>query len=395
MSSSLRPGPAVTSVHEQQPLSRERAPRAQRIERFDTLVLGGGQAGLAASMQLSQRDIDHVILSNEARTGDNWRRRWDSLRLFTPARISSLPGMMFPATPSHLADKDEVANYLETYAARFDLPIRHRAQVTGLTTGHSHFRVTVRDSPSILEARHVIVATGPLSRPRIPVHAELLDPSIHQLHSSAYRNPFVLPEGPVLVVGAGNSGAQIAMELAKYRKVWLAGRSPGLLPRRVLGRDIFDWIWPVISRAHASTRLGRRMRANTERSSDARIGISERALARAHVQRVDRLTGVRGGMPQCEQVVLHPTVIVWATGFRADYDWLTLPVFDTAGQPRHVRGVATDVEGLYFLGMRFQHRVSSSLIGGVGDDAAFIADHIATRSGVEGPPLGQQDPLAL
>jgi putative flavoprotein involved in K+ transport len=349
-----------------------------RVERFGTLVIGGGQAGLAVGHHLAERDIDFVILSDETRLGDNWRKRWDSLRLFTPARYSGLPGMPFPAPPDHLADKDEVADYLARYAERFELPVRLDSRVHSLRHDGERFVVRVAGSDSLLEADNVVVATGAARRPRIPAFADRLAPTMHQVHSSEYRNPFELPEGPVLVVGAGNSGAQIALELSRYRRVWLAGRDTGHLPRRFLGRDVFDWFWPLMGRATADTRLGKRLRAHT--GGDSLIGIPERSLRQAGVTRVGRVDDVRGGLPLCGDTALQPSVVIWCTGFTPDFSWIALPILDEAGHLRHRRGVASDIAGLFFVGLRFQHRLRSSLVGGVGEDAAFIGDTVARRS---------------
>jgi putative flavoprotein involved in K+ transport len=351
-----------------------------RVERYETVVIGAGQAGLAAGYHLAAYDIDFTILTDESRVGNNWRKRWDSLRLFTPAKYSGLPGMPFPAVPSHLADKDEVADYLERYAERLDLPVRPGTRVESLTRNGEHFALRTNQSCAVIEAENVIVATGAFQKPRIPAVATRLSRRIRQLHSSEYRNPFELPDGPVLVVGAGNSGAQIALELAQSRKVWLAGRDTGHLPRRLLRRDIFDWIWPVITRATSDTRLGRRMRANIQSSGDALIGIPEGELREAGITRVGRLTDERDGLPVCGDVLLEPSTIIWSTGFKPDYRWIDLPVFESDGLPRHTRGVVSEAPGLFFLGLRFQHRLNSSLIGGVGQDAAYIADLVARRS---------------
>ena len=350
---------------------------ATRVERFETVVIGGGQAGLAVGHHLAARGVDHVILSDEARIGDNWRRRWDSLRLFTPARYSGLPGMPFPAPPGHLADKDEVADYLERYAARFDLPVRTGVRARSLEWDGTRYVIAVDGGSSLLEADAVIVATGAFQRPRIPRVSARLSPTIVQIHSSEYRNPFELPDGPALIVGGGPSGAQIALEMASLRKVWLAGRDTGHLPRRILGRDLFDWLWPVMQRATADRWLGRRMRAGARRGGDASIGLTQHDLRQAGITRVGRLDEERGGLPLCGDVVLEPRVVVWCTGFESDYDWIHLPVFDEEGRPRQERGIAIDLPGLYFLGLHFQHRLSSSLLGGVGADAAFIAEQVA------------------
>jgi putative flavoprotein involved in K+ transport len=350
-----------------------------RVERFGTVVVGGGQAALAVGHHLAKRDIDFVILSDEMRVGDNWRRRWDSLRLFTPARYSGLPGMPFPASPGHFGDKDEMADYLERYASRFDLPIRLNARVSAVRRTGARYALATEGGAGLLEADNVIVATGAFQTPRIPPVSSRLASTIHQLHSSEYRNPFDLPAGAVLVVGAGNSGAQIAIELARFRKVWLAGRDTGHMPRRLLGRDVFDWAWPVMQLVTADTRLGKRMRTSIRGGGDALVGIPESELRDAGVVRVGRVDEVRDGLPLCGSQVVSPQVVVWCTGYQADYRWMTCPVFDQHGTPRHVRGVVAEMPGLYFLGLRFQHRLNSSLIGGVGEDAAFIADRVAQR----------------
>jgi putative flavoprotein involved in K+ transport len=351
-----------------------------RFERIDTLVIGGGQAGLATGYELAARDINFAILSNEARIGDNWRRRWDSLRLFTPAARSGLPGTPFPGPPGHLADKDEMADYLERYAERFNLPVRLNTKVESLDSDGGRFRLAT--GGSVLEADSVVVATGAFQRARVPPLAARLSPDILQLHTSEYRNPSELPDGPVLVVGAGNSGAQIALELARTRTVWLAGRDTGHVPRRLLGRDIFDWAWPVMSRATLDTRIGRRLREKALQGGDALIGIPESSVVKAGIVRLPKVMDVRGGLPVCGETVVHPRVVIWATGFAPDYSWIKLPVCGADGYPRHRRGVAEDAKGLYFMGLRFQYRMNSSLVGGVGADAAFIADQIGMQSGV-------------
>ena len=346
--------------------------------RYDTVVIGGGQAGLAMGWHLARRGRDFLILDAAGRVGDAWRQRWDSLRLFTPARYSGLPGMPFPAPGDHLADKEEMADYLERYADRFELPVRFGTRVS--TLARDGARWAMRAGGATIEADQVIVATGAFQHPRIPAVSQAIAPGIVQLHSSAYRNPWALPEGPVLVVGAGNSGAQIAIELARFRKVWLAGRDTGHLPRRFLGRDIFDWIWPALSRATTDTVMGRRLRERSRRGGDALIGIPEREIAAAGVTRVGRLAQARGGLPVCGTTVLEPAVIIWCTGFAPDYRWIDAPVFGEDGYPRHDRGVVAEAPGLHFMGLRFQHRLSSTLIGGVGADAAWIAARVAARA---------------
>lgn len=344
-----------------------------RVECYDTIVVGGGQAGLAAGYHLAKKDIDFLILDGNERVGDSWRNRWDSLRLFTPARYSGLPGMPFPGRALDLPDKDQVADYLERYAGHFDLPVRSGARVTSLNWDGERYVLSA--GRLTYQANSVVVATGPFQTPRVPALAAELPRSVHQIHSSEYRNPSALPPGDVLVVGVGNSGAQIAMELAQSRRVWLAGRESGHLRRRLLGRDIYDWVWPMFTTFHADTIIGRRMKRGA-RATDPLIGITPSQIAASGVVRVGKLTEVRDGLPFCEDRTVNTAVVVWCTGFSADYRWIDLPVFGDDGYPRHQRGVVTDAPGLYFLGLRFQHRRTSPLIGGVGGDAAYIADVI-------------------
>ena len=358
------------------------APGHARVERYDTIVVGAGQAGLAVGHHLARHDVDFVIVDGDARVGDGWRRRWDSLRLFTPAKYSALPGMPFPAPPAHLPDKDEVADYLERYAERFDLPLRMGTRVERVTRDGDVF--VVQAGGRRMEARSVVVATGAFHRPKVPALAARLDPAIHQLHSSAYRTPFALPDGPALVVGVGNSGAQVAMELARFRPTWLAGREHGRLPRRLLGRDLYDWLWPVAARIPRESRIGRRVQART-RGGDPLVGITAREIADSGVRRVGRLTDVVDGMPVCEGERMAPSVVVWCTGFTPDFGWLDLPVTDDSGEPRHRDGEATDVEGLYFVGLKWQRRLMSSLLGGVGADAAIVAARVAARAAAAEP----------
>ncbi len=348
---------------------------AGRVTWYDTIIVGGGQAGLAAGYHLAQRDVDFMILDASARTGDSWRSRWDSLRLFTPARYSGLPGMPFPDSPARFPDKDQMGDYLEMYAARFELPVRRNTVVTSMTKDGDGF--LLRTSIGVFSANNVVVASGPFQQPRIPSLATQLGETIHQLHSRDYRNPFDLPDGAVLVVGAGNSGSQIALELSRFRDVTLAGRSIGRLPRTLFGADIFHWIWPVFERASLDTRVGRilRRRAST---TDPLIGISRAHFAANGVKRVGRVTDVQHGLPTIAGVTLNVSVVIWATGFTQDFRWIQLPALDAHGSPRHRRGVS-DVPGLYFVGLRFQHRQSSALIGGVGADAEFIAANLASR----------------
>jgi putative flavoprotein involved in K+ transport len=350
-----------------------------RTERYEAIVIGAGQAGLAAGYWLAKHDIDFLIIDALPRIGDVWRNRWDSLRLFTPAKYSSLPGVPFPGDPYHLPTRTEVSDYLEWYAQVNYLSVRCGVRVQALRRLGSGFAIATDGVQ--LEADSVIVATGPFQRPLVPSFAEQLDPAIVQLHSSEYHNPAQLPDGDALVVGAANSGAQIALEISGTRNVTLAGRSVGSLPRRILGRDLFDWLYLTVMRPGANTPIGRRMRQSILGSSDSLIGMSERDLNTATLRRAGRVVGTKDGLPLLDDgSVANVKSILWCTGFRPDFGWIDAPVLGEDGHPRHTRGV-TEIPGLYFLGLRFQHRLNSSLIGGVGADAEFVAGALAARYG--------------
>ena len=342
---------------------------------YDSVVIGAGQAGLAAGYYLRRAGLRIALLDAAEEIGAVWRRRWDSLRLFTPARYNGLPGMPFPGKRYSLPGKDEVADYLKAYAKQFDLPVRLSTRVTSLRPHAAAYSINT-ESGEVLTARSVIVATGANQQPYVPAFAATLDSQVVQLHSSGYRRPAQLPSGSVLVVGAGNSGAQIALELAETRRrVVLSGPDTGSLPRRFLGRDIYDWLWPTLMRAPAHTAIGRRLMQGRLFAGDPLIGMSPKSLARANLRRAGRTIGVRGGLPLLEggNVDAGTVAVVWCTGFRPDFSWIELPVFGLDGYPLHRRGLVETAPGIAFLGMRFQYRVSSALLGGVGEDAAYIA----------------------
>lgn len=346
---------------------------------YEAIVVGAGQAGLAAGYYLARAGLDFTMLDANAEIGAAWDRRWDSLRLFTPARYDALPGLEFPGEPYALPGKADVAAYLRLYARTFSLPVQRGVAVTALHRRAGGFAATTSDGRS-LTAASVIVATGANQRPYIPAFASSLSPAIVQLHSSEYRNPAQLPEGKALVVGAGNSGAQIALELAAAgRSVLLSGRDTGSLPRRLLGRDIYDWLWPTLMRPSVESALGRRLMNGRLFAGDPLIGMAPRALERPGLQRVGRALSAQDGAPLLEGYGAARDIraIVWCTGFRPDFSWIELPVLGLDGQPLHRRGIATGIPGLAFLGMRFQYRMGSALLGGVGEDAAYVVEQIA------------------
>jgi len=348
-------------------------------QQFDTIVIGGGQAGLSIGYYLARQGREFVILDANDRIGASWRKRWDSLRLFTAARYSSLPGMPFPAPPDVFPTKDVVADYLETYAARFQLPVRLNALVDTLSREDDRYILNLGDQQ--LEAEHVVVATGAFQHPKVPAFTGLLAPTIAQLHSSEYINPFQLKEGCVLVVGAGNSGAEIALEVANGRRTWLAGRNTGHLPKTYppIIRDLYWWL--IHTALNTDNKIGRRFEALTGKKGAPLVGISEKKIERAGVECVPRMVGVRDRRPLLEDGrVLDVANVIWCTGFVPDFRWIDLPVFGRDEYPAHSRGVVEGEPGLYFLGLPFQYTLTSSLIGGVGRDASYIAEQIAARA---------------
>jgi putative flavoprotein involved in K+ transport len=350
--------------------------------RYDTIVIGAGQAGLAAGYYLQRAGVRFTLLDAADQVGAAWQGRWDSLRLFTPARYNSLPGMPFPGERYALPTKDEVARYLKAYAERFALPVRLRTRVRSLGGRAGRYEVTTTAGET-LTAASIVVATGANQQPYVPAFSGALRPEIVQVHSSGYRRPSQLPEGRVLVVGAGNSGAQIALELAESgRQVVLSGPDTGSLPRRLLGRDIYDWLWPTLMRPRVDTAIGRRLMRGRLFAGDPLVGISAKSLARPGLERAGKTIGQRDGSPLLDGGRVLPDIaaIVWCTGFRPDFGWIELPLLGLDGYPRHRRGIAFDAPGVAFLGMRYQSRMGSALLGGVGEDAAYVVPRIARRS---------------
>ena len=351
-------------------------------ERFETVVIGGGQAGLAVGYHLARRQRSVVVLDASERIGDSWRKRWDSLRVFTPARYDGLPGWSFPAPGWSYPTKDEVADYLESYAARFRLPVRTGIRVDRLSRENGGYVVT--SGLSRYDADNVVVATGGYQAPRIPVFASELDQNIAQFHSSEYRNPSQLREGDVLVVGAGNSGAEIALESSSDHQTWLSGRDTGQQPVRAGGlpdRLLTPPFWFLLSHVFTvRSPIGRRVRHQLSNRGLPLARVRRRDLIRAGIERVPRVTGVRDGLPMtADGGVLDVANVIWCTGFVPAFNWIDLPVFDRDGEPGHARGVVRSEPGLYFIGLFFLSAASSPLIGGVGRDARHIARHIASH----------------
>lgn len=357
----------------------------QNDEMFHTIVIGGGQAGLAAGYYLAQQGRNFVILDDRPRTGDIWRSRWDTLRLFTPSQFDGLPGMPYPAAPQYFPTKDETGDYLEAYAARFNLPVRHGVKADSLSRDGGKYRVTA--GQQALLADNVIVATGAYHTPYLPPFAAELDPSIQQLHSVDYRNPHQVAGRRVLVVGAGNSGVEIALDLDRVSKhALIAGRDVGSLPADTFGNLLGGRpYWWVLSRLLSlSTPFGRMMKSKILLHGSPLIRTSRFDLMRIGAEFKPRVAGVKFGKPLLANGrLMEVDCVIWATGFRPNFKWINLPIFEDNGYPRHRRGVVPEAPGLYFVGLHFQSALTSALLGGVGADAQYVTHYL------ERAPSGQ------
>jgi putative flavoprotein involved in K+ transport len=344
-------------------------------EVLDVAVIGASQAGLAMAWHLARHHLQFTMLEAGPEIGHTWRSRWYSLTLFTPTQYNALPGMPFPGPPDTYPTKDPVAGYLKAYAAAFNLPIRLNSPVTHLSQTDEGFKIHTQHE--VFRARQVVVATGPFQVPFTPPAAQRLDDTVTQLHSAGYRNPGALPPGPVLVVGGGNSGFQIAEELAATRPVDLsiATRAP-VLPQRLGGKDLFWWLTRLgLMRVTVGSRLGRRMS-----SREFIIGSSRRRLKETGVRFRPAVAGADGRTVRfADGTSLNVEVVIWATGYRPDYSWIHIPGVTRDGQVAHQRGV-TDVPGLYFLGLPWQHTRGSALLGFVHEDAAYLAGLITSHA---------------
>lgn len=369
---------------------RSRTASARR-ELFDVIVIGGGQAGLSVGYHLSRAGgFRFVILDANERIGDSWRNRWDSLRLFTPAGFNGLDGMPFPAPRHYFPSKDEMASYLAAYAARFRLPVRTGVRVKRLFERDGRYVVSTASQE--LEARQVVVAMGKYQLPRIPEFAAALSGTIMQLHSREYRNLRQLRSGGgVLLVGAGNSGADIALEAARSgHDTWLAGQSPGELPFRPEGFCGRNLLQPLVigfifhHLLTVETSLGRKVRPSALHAAAPLIRVKSRDLEAAGVRRAPRVIGVRDGRPLlADGRVLAVANVIWCTGFDPGFDWIDLPVFAEDGEPQHRSGLVDGQPGLYFVGLHFLHALSSAMVHGVGRDAARIVEAIKLRASVQ------------
>jgi putative flavoprotein involved in K+ transport len=354
-------------------------------ERIQTIVIGAGQAGLSVGYHLAKHGTPFLILEADARVGDVWRKRWDSLRLFTPAFLDSLVGLPFPAPSRSFPTKDAMGDYLETYARHFNLPVRTSTAVKRVSKRDSHFYVETSQGDFIAE--NVVVAMSSYQKPRPPKFAQELRDSITQFHSLDYRTPRQFAPGGVLVVGAGNSGAEIALEAAKSgHTTWISGRDPGHVPFKIesaIGKYVLE---PVLLRfvfhrvLTLNTPMGRKAHASTLGRGTPLIRTRPSELDKAGIMRAPRTVGVENGLPRLEDGrTLDVNTVVWCTGFDPGFSWIDLPIFDSHGEPRHRRGVVEKEPGLFFTGLHFLFAMSSTMIHGAARDAEYVANAVMGR----------------
>lgn len=348
-----------------------------------TVVIGGGQAGLSVGYHLAKRGIPFVILDAHPRVGDAWRNRWDSLRLFTPSRYAGLPGFPFPGRGDAFLTKDEVADYLESYAQRFHLPVKNGVKVDSLSKEGQRFVTTAGDLR--FESANVVVAMANYQVPRVPDFARELDPAVVQLHSHDYRNPSQLRDGGVLVVGVGNSGADIGLEVAQSHPTWMSGKESGHIPFRIetfLARNFLVRLVRFVGHhvLTVSTPIGRKVRPKLLSKAAPLVRVKPQDLIDAGIERVPRVVGVRSGRPLlANDRTLDVNNVIWCTGYHPGFAWIKMPIFGEDGRPVHERGIVHGMPGMYFVGLHFLYAMSSASLIGVSRDAERVVKALASR----------------
>jgi len=353
-------------------------------EKYNVIVIGAGQAGLSVGYFLKKNNIDFLILDANERVGDSWRNRWDTLRLFTPARFNGLAGMPFPSDPNYFPTKDEMGDYLEEYAQHFKLPVRNNIKVDGLSREENKYCVTAGDQQ--FEADHVVIAMSNYQIPKIPAFAKDMNPGIVQMHSFDYRDMTQLQEGSVLVVGAGNSGSELALEAARNdRDVWLAGRDTGHIPfdiegtlaKLIMVRFVIRFLFHRI--LTTDTPIGKKVRPKVISHGGPLIRNKPKDFVEYGIKRIPKIVAVKNGLPVDENdEVIDVKNIIWCTGFYPAFSWIDIPIFKDK-EPNQERGVVKNEPGLYFVGMHFLYSLSSAMIHGAERDAEHVVSTIASR----------------
>ncbi|MGG3449972.1 flavin-containing monooxygenase [Domibacillus aminovorans] len=346
---------------------------------YQTVIIGAGQAGLAMGYYLKEMNQSFLILDKNREIGDEWRNRYDSLVLFTPRMYSSLPGLPLTGDQQGFPMKDEIANYLADYANRFDLPVQSKTEVLSVRKEMGRFYIKTEDHE--YEAENIIVASGPFQKPNIPLFAKSLSPDVLQIHSSQYKNPQQLRSGNVLVVGGGNSGAQIAVELSNERKTYLSiSQKIKFFPLEIGNKSIFWWFDKAgILKAPRHSWIAKKIQASGDPifGSELKVALTSGSV----VQKSRTVDGEDTKIRFQDQSMLEVQNVIWSTGFVLDYSWLEVKgTLNYEGRPLHKRGIA-QIEGLYFLGLPWQYRRGSALLQGVGEDAKYIAEYIQKSGG--------------
>jgi putative flavoprotein involved in K+ transport len=339
--------------------------------RWSVIIIGGGQAGLAAGFFLKQKKSDFIILDENEQVGDSWKKRWDSLHLFTPSQYDGLPGMKFPLRKNSFPGKDEMADYLAEYTAKFRLPVHSSVRVKKISYSEGAYKLDTSNGTYFAEK--IIVSSGTHPVPKIPAFASQLSSEIEQIHSSEYKNPDMLANGDVLVVGAGTSGVEIALEVSKERKTYISGKPTFHIPDRVFKYAGNLYWWVVKNMLTVKTPIGRKVKVKVLHGGGPLINISVEDLEKAGVTRLQRMKGVENGLPVMEDgTIVKVKTVIWCTGYKPDFSWVNLDILNETGWPDTERGVARKQKGLYFMGMPFQFGLASGLVGGVGRDAKYV-----------------------
>jgi putative flavoprotein involved in K+ transport len=343
---------------------------------WHTIVIGAGQAGLSIGYFLKQMKKDFIILDENNGIGVSWRKRWDSLHLFTPSQYDGLPGMDFPARKGTFPGKDQMADYLAEYAKLFSLPVSLDVRVNKLKLLNGHYEITT--SGGVFQTERVVVATGTNPIPYIPEFASDLKSDIFQIHSSQYKNPGSIPPGDTLVVGAATSGIEIALEISETHNTYISGKPTFHIPEQI-ARFLGGLYWLFISNIlTVKTPIGRKAKSKIIGGGGPLLRVSADELDKKGVSRLPRVNGVKNGYPLfADGSQKEISNVIWATGFRPDFSWIESDITDGTGWPVTKRGISLSSKGLYFMGMPFQFGLTSGLVGGVGRDAKYVANHIS------------------